>query len=68
MAKRKKPADAAKEWPGKPVAAQVRGSPEWKAWLERLAAFDRSTVADVIDRATAAYARTVGFAEAPPAR
>jgi hypothetical protein len=46
----------------------MRGSPEWKAWLEKLARFDRSSVSDVADRAIAAYARTIGFPDEPPPR
>ncbi len=70
MAKAKKGASKQPEgWNvGKPLAIQVRGSAEWKAWLERLAAFDRATVADVADRAIARYAREIGFPEPPPER
>lgn len=68
MAKKRKPADAAKNWPGKPLAIQVRGSAEWKQWLEELAEFDRSTIADISDRAIAAYARQIGFPKPPPPR
>lgn len=56
------------QWKSKPLAVQVRGSAEWKAWVEKLAAFDRGTVADVADRAMAAYARMIGFGEPPPER
>ena len=56
------------EWERKPLVLQMRGSAEWKAWVERLAKFDRGSVADVTDRALAAYARLVGFTEKPPER
>ena len=66
MAKKKKPVES---WgTGKPLVLQVRGSLEWKAWLEELAKFDRATVADVADRAIAAYARSIGYPKAPPLR
>lgn len=68
MAKKRKPADEARHWPGKPLVIQVRGSAEWKAWLEELAEFDRSTIADICDRAIAGYARTIGFPKPPPPR
>lgn len=68
MAKKKKPGEAAKEWTSKPLVIQMRGSLEWKQWLEELAEFDRSTVSDIIDRAIAAHARTIGFPKAPPPR
>lgn len=69
MAKRKRPpGEAQGRDGGKPLAIQVRGSTEWKAWVERLAEFDRSNVADLTDRAMAAYARTIGFLDPPPPR
>lgn len=69
MAKRKRPVgEAIGSGGGKPLAIQVRGSAEWKAWVEELAAFDRSNIADVTDRAIAAYARTIGFLKTPPPR
>ena len=54
--------------PSKPIALQVRSGPEWKAWLEKLAKYDRTTAAEVADRALAAYARSIGFPDAPPDR
>lgn len=68
MAKKKPPADQARSWPGKPLAIQVRGSAEWKQWLEELAEFDRSNLADICDRAIAAYGRSIGFPKPPPPR
>lgn len=66
MAKKKRPVE---EWgAGKPLALQVRGTPEWKAWIDELARFDRSTVADVVDRSLAAYARAINFPQQPPPR
>lgn len=68
MAKKKRPPEA-KNWSsGKPMALQMRGSIEWKQWLEELAAYDRSSVSDVADRAIAAYARTISFPKPPPPR
>lgn len=54
--------------PSKPISLQVRSVPEWKAWLEKLAKYDRTTAAEVADRALAAYARSIGFPDAPPDR
>jgi hypothetical protein len=75
MGRKKKASDAnipksrdPSTWNMKPLAVQVRGSAEWKAWVERLAARDRASVADLTDRALAAYARQIGFAEEPPER
>lgn len=48
------------------IAVTLRGSPEWKSWVEDLADHCRLDVAKVIDRALIDYARKEGFkAEAP---
>ncbi len=57
------------QWrPAKPISLQVRSSLEWKAWLERLAKYDRTTAAELADRALASYARSIGFPDQPPER
>lgn len=56
------------KWQSKPMALQMRGAVEWKAWLEKLAEFDRTSVADVADRAIARYAKEIGFPDPPPKR
>lgn len=69
MAKKKLPADDAKNWVGNPHAMHIRGTKDWKDWAVELAEFDRSgSVADLVDRALAAYARAVGFPKPPPPR
>lgn len=69
MAKSKaKPQDPRDDWERKPLALQVRGSPEWKAWLDRAAKFSRMSVATFIDQAAAKAAREAGFEEPPPER
>jgi hypothetical protein len=45
-----------------------RMSREYADWLERLASKDRSTVAGLMDRAIAHYARHIDFTETPPER
>lgn len=68
MAKRKSAAAAPK--PPVPTTAKsvaFRVSADYAAWLERAAAFDRSSVSAFLDRAVAGYAKTIGF-EAPPER
>jgi hypothetical protein len=67
MAK-KKPKGAGEWGPRKPFAAQIRGAPEWKQWLEEFAKYDRVSVSDLIDRALVAYARQSGFRKEPPPR
>ena len=50
-------------------AVMLRGRPEWKDWLARLAEFDRSpSMNELFDRAITAYAREIGFKEAAPKR
>ena len=53
---------------GRIAASTIRSTEAWKAWVERLAEFDRSTVADVVDHALVEYARNKGFTEAAPRR
>ena len=45
----------------------VRGTPQWKAWLGRFAAHCRKDYSDVIDEALLRYARSEGF-DMPPKR
>jgi hypothetical protein len=52
----------------KPNALVIRGSAEWREWLKRVAEVDRTSVADVIDRALVDYARKIGVKELPPKR
>lgn len=54
--------------PGKGVAIQVRGSAEFKAWVEGLAEHDATDVSDVVERALANYARLINFTVARPKR
>jgi hypothetical protein len=68
MAKPKKTAPKSKGQPwgkSQPLAAQLRGSPEWKEWLEAFASANRLSVAGVIDMALARLARELGFREPP---
>ncbi|MGZ5996115.1 MAG: hypothetical protein ACXWN0_10580 [Isosphaeraceae bacterium] len=50
------------------IAVTLRGSAEWKAWLEALARHTRLDVAKVIDRALIDLAKKEGFTEEAPAR
>lgn len=51
-----------------PNAVVVRGCVEWRDWLKRLAEHDRTNMAELLDRATADYARNTGFEEKAPKR
>jgi hypothetical protein len=70
MAKAKKKAGAKSEPERVRTAAiMLRGMPEWKDWVERLAEYDRApSVNELADRAFVAYARAIGFKEAAPKR
>jgi hypothetical protein len=46
----------------------IRGTAEWRDWLNRLADHCRLKSADVIDRALIVYAKQEGFTEPPPKR
>lgn len=63
-----KPADGRESWNRKPLIANFRGSAEFKAWLAGLAAFDRQTLAGVVERALVNYARLINYPEPPPKR
>jgi hypothetical protein len=64
----KRPEPAPKGWQSKPAMLQMRGSPEFKAWLERAAAHDRSSLALYLERAAIRYAKFIGFEESAPER
>lgn len=46
----------------------VRGSPEWREWVKRLAKHNRLTAADIIDQGLIDLAKKTGFKEAAPQR
>lgn len=54
--------------PGRPVAAQFRGSPEFKEWMTALSSYNRASVSQTIEQALIHYARAIGFTEPPPER
>ena len=58
-----------KPGPSKPkqMVVGLRGSPEWKDWLDRFADHCRLNKVDVIDLALVDYAAKMGF-EPPPRR
>jgi hypothetical protein len=62
MAKKKRDPD---KWERKPVVLIMRGSPEFKAWLERFAESQGMTLTALVDRAVRKYASIEGFESAP---
>jgi hypothetical protein len=57
--------------PGMPPripALTLKGTPEWKAWVERASEHCRDTVSGLVDKAVAEYVKARGFEEPPPRR
>jgi hypothetical protein len=52
----------------KGMVFSLRGSPEWKAWVEDLASYCRVDVAKLIDIALADLAKARGFGKEAPKR
>lgn len=50
-----------------PNVFSMRGTSEWREWLDELAEFQRTTTAGTIDQALAEVARRIGF-KPPPSR
>ena len=51
-----------------PTAVTIRGSKEWRSWLERGAKHCRTDTSKLVDISVAQYLKAQGFAEAPPER
>jgi hypothetical protein len=68
VAKKKLAKPAAGKAKASTIAVTLRGSPEWKAWVEALAKHTRLDVAKVIDRALIDFAAKEGFEQAAPER
>jgi hypothetical protein len=59
---------AAREPTNKPTAITVKGSPEWREWVNRGAKHCRTEVAKVVDAALVDYFKARGFTEEAPER
>jgi hypothetical protein len=66
VAKRK--ASNAVEPGRKPTALTIKGSLEWRAWVEKGATFCRTDVAKLVDAALVDYLKNRGFEPEPPER
>ena len=64
----KKRARNTENWNIKPIIVQMRGSIEFKEWLEKAAKADRSNVAMFMERASVFYAKSLGVPDPPPER
>ena len=56
---------AARENP-RPTALTIKGRPEWRAWVERAAAFCRTDATKLVDAALVEYLKQRGFDEPAP--
>ena len=52
----------------KPTVLAMKGSPEWKEWLDRAARYCRLSASTLVDLSVAEYVKTRGFDEPPPRR
>jgi hypothetical protein len=70
MAKAKKaPTKGTKAEPGpRRTVLTIKGTEEWRSWLERLAAYVRTPASTIVDHALIKYAREAGFKEEAPVR
>lgn len=68
-AKPKKKSPALRKGPKKVGAGlTIRASAAWRAWLEKVASKNRSSISGLIDQAVAKYAREIGIVDLPPDR
>ena len=67
MSEPKRPRGRPKGAGSKPNVVAMKGSPEWKAWLDAFGEHCRLSLADTIDHALASFAEQKGF-RAPPKR
>jgi hypothetical protein len=65
---RKKPKPQPVEPARRPMAVGIKGSEEWKTWLEEAARYCRMSVSGLIDVAVTQYVRAQGFPKPPPER
>ena len=56
------------DMPPRVSAVTIKGTPEWKAWVERAADHCRDSVSAMFDKAVTEYAKKNGFEEPPPRR
>lgn len=73
MAKRKRSQRTAAEGPGpepsrRATVLTIRGTPEWREWLDRASRHCRMSASTLVDLAVAKFVREQGFSEPPPDR
>ncbi len=65
QAKRPAKPSAAEERVRKPMIVQIRGSEEWKAWVEELADKEGDSLAKLFERAVRKFAHDAGHRDPP---
>jgi hypothetical protein len=65
---KKKPAPAAESSDARAIVVSMKGTVEFRDWLNELADFDRSTAVQVMEKGAVLYAKQVGFAKPAPKR
>jgi hypothetical protein len=60
--------DGSDESPLRHTAIQMKGTEEWKGWLDRLSKFLRTPTATIVDHSLIRYAKEMGFTEEAPER
>ena len=61
------PAVATSQGPRRTVLT-IKGTDEWREWLERLGKHLRTPASTIVDHALVRYAKEMGFKEEPPER
>ena len=64
---RRRPGRPRRVGPPRETVVALKGSPEWKAWLDGFAGHCRLGISDTIEQSLLCYARERGF-EQPPKR
>ena len=50
------------------IVVSMKGTVEFRDWLNELAEFDRSTAVQVMEKGAVAYAKQIGFSKPAPKR
>jgi hypothetical protein len=68
MAKKKAPAPAVETADSRAIVVSMKGTVEFRDWLNELAEFDRSTAVQVMEKGAVMYAKQIGFPKPAPKR
>ncbi len=54
--------------PPRPTALAIKGSAEWRAWVQEAAEFCRTDTSKLVDASIVEYVKKRGFTKEPPKR